>query len=234
VTRYAIYFMPESEADRGTELATFGSRAIGYDVQSGVAVDFHDHAFYRQPEAHDWTESPRRYGFHATLKAPFELAEGQSVDGLLSAAALFASRCAPVEFGRLRVRAIGSFVALTLAKPTDEVNSFAAQCVREFEDFRAPMSAERREQKLTAHLTERQRANVDAWGDPFVFDDFRFHMTLTGRLHGRDNVKRAVTVLSKIYGKIDGPVTLGALTVAEQTQPDARFRVRARFALTGD
>jgi putative phosphonate metabolism protein len=229
VTRYAIYFVPEPE----TELATFGSRAIGYDAQSGVDVEFHDHAFFRQPEARERTESPRRYGFHATLKAPFELAEGLSIEELLSAAELFAARHAPVELGRLRVRAIGSFLALTMTKPADEVNTFAAQCVREFDAFRAPMSAADRERRLAAQLTEQQRANVDEWGYPFVFDDFRFHMTLTGRLHGRDNVKQAVAALSAIYAGVDGPITLCALAVAEQSRRDARFRVRARFEMTG-
>ena len=68
MTRYAIYFMPNSEDDHGTELATFGSRAIGYDVQSGVDVDFHDHAFYHQPEAHDWTENKVAFPFFTGKK----------------------------------------------------------------------------------------------------------------------------------------------------------------------
>ena len=35
-------------------------------------------------------------------------------------------------------------------------------------------------------VTERQASNLDRWGYPYVFDDFRFHMTLTGPLTADD------------------------------------------------
>ena len=72
--RYALYYAPPAE----TALWRFGSAVLGYD-----AVTAEDIAF-TVPQACDpaaWAEltaEPRRYGFHATLKAPFELATGRS------------------------------------------------------------------------------------------------------------------------------------------------------------
>lgn len=229
MTRHAIYFMPEP----GTPLARFGMRAIGYDADSGVDVAFHEHPFFRHPEIAAWTESPRRYGFHATLKAPFELAPGKTREDLLTAAQSFAAGRAVVELGNLRVRAIGSFVALTVKESSGAVDVLAADCVRAFEPFRAPPSAADLERRLSANLSEDQRANVDAWGYPYVFDAFRFHMTLTGRLRGRETVKRAVTALSEIYAAIDAPVAISHVTVAEQASRESRFRMIGRFPTSG-
>ena len=79
--RYAIYFTPPP----GSDLHRFGSAVLGYDCVTGakltppadIAVD-----------AEEWrrlTEEPRRYGFHATLKAPFRLAPGTTEAGLIDA-----------------------------------------------------------------------------------------------------------------------------------------------------
>src|SRR5580765_1319177 len=80
--RYAIYFAPPET----TALWQAGCRWLGRDPCSG--------AQHPQPEVEGWsaerivqiTASPRMYGFHATLKPPFRLAEGRTVAELASAA----------------------------------------------------------------------------------------------------------------------------------------------------
>lgn len=72
--RYALYYTPAADS----ALWRFGSATLGYDAITG-----RDIAFAVPPgcEALDWQEliaEPRRYGFHATLKAPFELANGRN------------------------------------------------------------------------------------------------------------------------------------------------------------
>jgi Protein of unknown function (DUF1045) len=67
--RYAIYFVPAA----GSDLYRFGSSILGYDCYTGEAVTHPDDV---TGDAASWcsiTEEPRRYGFHATLKAPFHL-----------------------------------------------------------------------------------------------------------------------------------------------------------------
>lgn len=226
--RYSIYYVPEPDAPLGV----FGMRALGYDMASGVDVDFHDHPFYQGNNAKEWTESPRKYGFHATLAAPFELAEGREIHELVAAVKAFAEKQPPVDVGRLRVRAIGSFVALTPAGDAQGVVELAGAAVRAFEPFRAPLTDADRERRLTANLTDAHRAYLDEWGYPYVFDLFRYHMTLTGRLRGRETVRKAVAALSELYAPLDTPLTIASLVVAEQPSRDHRFRVHERVALT--
>ncbi|HEY0291217.1 MAG TPA: DUF1045 domain-containing protein, partial [Hansschlegelia sp.] len=86
--RYAIYYAPAP----GTPLWSFGSSVLGYDAATGAA---------KPPLAppgvgpEDWariTAQPRRYGFHATLKAPFHLTAGRTEAELLAMAANFAAQ----------------------------------------------------------------------------------------------------------------------------------------------
>ena len=83
------------------------------------------------------TESPRHYGFHATLKAPFALADGTTRGELAAALEGFAARSAGFEMAPLQLGDIDGFLALTLARDEPALQQLADYCVREFDRFRA-------------------------------------------------------------------------------------------------
>src|SRR6185436_2860333 len=92
VARYAIYHTPPPDSP----LAAFGAGVIGYDCFARSDVP------HRSIEGIDpavlalSTVEPRRYGFHATLMAPFCLADGTDEDGLANAFSAFASSQFPI------------------------------------------------------------------------------------------------------------------------------------------
>jgi putative phosphonate metabolism protein len=181
--RYAIYYA----APRGNALDRFGSEHLGYDAWSGSDLPFPDGV------PADWrelTNDPRKYGFHATLKPPFVLAPGTSESELVAACADFARTPRPIPVIAPVVDSISGFIAVIPAQPSDELVQLAADCVRAFDPFRAPLTAEDRARRKPELLTQRQRDYLDRWGYPYVMDEFRFHMTLTGRLPNdlRDSV----------------------------------------------
>ena len=67
--RFAIYFVPPA----GTALYRFGAAVLGYDCYTGEDVERLRDSGLTQAEWAALTAEPRRYGFHATLKAPFRL-----------------------------------------------------------------------------------------------------------------------------------------------------------------
>ena len=74
-----------------------------------------DDPIFLDPASLGWTAAPRRYGFHATLKAPFHLAEGRSAPELEAALHGFAS----TEHGfdiTMNMALFGGFLALVLAE----------------------------------------------------------------------------------------------------------------------
>src|SRR5512139_14059 len=92
--RYAIYFA----AGAGSALSRFGAELLGYDAHTGNELPFPDEARRAAPDWRDITSDPRKYGFHATLKAPMALAPGRTEAELVAACAAFAgmARAIPV------------------------------------------------------------------------------------------------------------------------------------------
>jgi len=222
--RYAIYFAPPATSP----LWRFGAAVIGYDAETGATVAPPE---LRRFDAERWREitaEPRRYGFHATLKAPFRLAEGRSEDDLGAACAAFAAERTRFACAGVELSAIGRFLALKPASPCAALDRLAGAAVKAFDGFRAPMSAAEREKRLRAPLTARQQDHLARWGYPYVLEDFRFHMTLTGPL---DDAERALAEaeLAELFTASggDGPLIVGGIALYRQTA--GPFRLLARF-----
>src|SRR5258708_19714311 len=77
--RYAIYFVPAAD----TALYRFGAAALGYDCFTGADIATLDALPVDAGAWRELTREPRRYGFHATLKAPFHLAAGPTEPKLI-------------------------------------------------------------------------------------------------------------------------------------------------------
>jgi putative phosphonate metabolism protein len=226
--RYAIYFTLPSEAPLGR----FGAQALGYDCADAADVPQLSIDGIAPDTLVSLTAEPRRYGFHATLAAPFRLGNGREAE-LLAAAAAFAQTQSPVRLGALAVTRIGAFVALCPTHKQPALAELEAACVHGFHPFRAPMTAAERERRLKAALTPHQIALMDRWGYPYVLDQYRFHMTLTGPLPAgqRDEVARA---FAQAYAPLaDDPVEIDAISVMRQDDASSRFRVVGRFSFTG-
>lgn len=226
--RYAIYYTPPPFS----ALARFGSGVIGYDCFDAVDVT---HARLEGIDAtvHKlMTVDPRRYGFHATIVAPFHLGK-HSEDDLIAAASDYATRTRPARLGSLAMSAIGDFIALVPAEASEGISKLAANCLNAFDEYRAPLTAADRERRLKSKLSAHQIELMDRWGYPYVLDEYRFHMTLTGALPDnlrdmfRDALERAFAERAGDTFEID------AISVMRQDDAGARFRVLRRCRLRG-
>jgi putative phosphonate metabolism protein len=174
--RYALYLTPPS-SHRLTQVA---SRWLGRDAFSGRTFEPACAGAFSAAEIARHTESPRRYGFHGTLKAPFALADPEDHPDFLAALMNFCSARERFAMPRLAVTQLGPFFALTPAEPSDDLQSIADDVVRDFDHFRAPLTDADIARRAPERLTETERAYLKRWGYPYVFEAFRFHMTLTG------------------------------------------------------
>jgi len=185
-TRYAVYFVPGAD----TALWRFGCEVLGRDAYSGEDVAQWHPPGYAAETWHAMTADPRFYGFHATLKAPFRLAEGRDEAGLVAALAAFARKRKPVDLGPRTIRPIPSsnpdraFLALVPASPPPCLADLEGAIVRHFDDWRAALTPAEIERRNPGRLNERQRRYLDAHGYPYVLEEFRFHMTLTAAVEG--------------------------------------------------
>jgi putative phosphonate metabolism protein len=226
--RYAIYFI----APPGSDLDRFGAQLLGYDGRSGADLPFPDDVMRIVPDWRDLTGDPRKYGFHATLKAPIPLAPGKTEAALVAGCATFAATPRPIPMIRPVVDSISGFIAVIPAERSAEMERLAADCVREFDGFRAPLTPEDRARRNPSALTARQRDHLDRWGYPYVMEDFRFHMTLTGRIEaGR---RKPVMAMLRDRFAVLGLKTLAIdrIAVCRQDDADSRFKLLDQFVLT--
>jgi hypothetical protein len=104
----------------------------------------------------------------------------------------------------------------------------------EFDEFRRPAEAAELARRRRAGLTPRQEALLVRWGYPHVFDEWRFHLTLTGRIS--DDAERetvAAAVRQRFAGVIERPLPVTDLCIFRQPAPGRSFTVLARFRLGG-
>ncbi len=226
--RYAVYFVPAADS----ALYRFGSMVLQYDCYTGAAM-LPPEEFIG--EAHEWhraTAEPRRYGFHATLKPPFHLSPAATEAQLISALQSFAALGRRVGTIRPAVQALSGFIAVVPAENSLEVNALAADCATIFDAFRAPMSARERARRVAAGLNRSQVANLDRWGYPYLFDDFRFHMTLTGEIAAARR-SAMIATLRRIFQRFvgDHSVAVDRLALLKQERGDAPFRVISHVSL---
>ncbi len=221
--RYAIFQTPTGS------LAAFGAAWLGWDSASGAAVLQPDVGAIDVAAV---TATPRRYGFHGTLKAPFRMAQSADLVGLQQAAAAFASAHASFEIGEMELVQDSGFVALRPAREQPVLRDFAANTVMAFDPFRAPLTDAEIDRRRQARLTDRQDRQMRDWGYPYIFDDFQFHLTLSGPLLPEHASAVIALLRSDLIPIVPNPFIIDAITLMGQDS-DGLFHQIDRYALTG-
>lgn len=219
--RFAIYYVPPEGP-----LADFGAKWLGWDVVTGREVPGFD-----VPGLHDITMTPRKYGFHGTLKPPFRLKEGQALEALEAAVSDLAGVLSPAVCDGLKLTQLGRFLALTPFGPLDGLQSIAGACVRDLDGFRAPASEAEFARRRKAGLSDRQEALLTQWGYPYVFEEFRFHLTLSGRLP-KEDLRGWTDMVREYMPDLPAPFVADQIALCGERQ-DGYFELIHRYTLTG-
>ena len=226
--RHAIYYAPRADS----ALWAKASAWLGYDAYAGERRERPALPGLTGLDLEALTADPRGYGFHATLKAPFELAADRGEAELLAAAERGAARLAPFEVP-IAPDALGRFLAFRLQQASPEMQALHTLSVREFDGFREALSDADLARRRKAPLTPEQDARLVEWGYPYIFEDFRFHMTLTGAI-GEDAVRRRVLdALREHFAPETGPHLFDGIAVFRQDDRQAPFRILERFSFGG-
>ncbi|WFE76005.1 DUF1045 domain-containing protein [Roseinatronobacter sp. S2] len=220
--RFAIYYTPPA----GSALAHAGAAWLGWDADKGCAMAHPDLGL----DLAALTETPRKYGLHGTLKPPMALA--CPVPDFLDAVETLAGDMDPVALGRLRLRPMDGFLAIMPETQPRALGDAAARIVQDLDPYRAPLSEHDIARRRKAGLTARQDALLLRWGYPYVMDEFRFHVTLSGK---RDPAQMA-DALRAAHAWFDPALAedhhLDALCVFGEGA-DGRFHLVTRFAMRG-
>jgi putative phosphonate metabolism protein len=229
-TRYAIYFAPE----RFSPWWLFGAHWLGRDECDGAALPQPLLDGFEPGELSNLTAEPRRYGFHATLKAPFRLAAGCSETTLLSRLEALAQTLVPVPLGPLRIAMLSDFVALVPDVVTADLQDLASSCVIRLDDLRGPIAQGDLLKRQAHRLDEREAELLALHGYPYVMERFRLHLTLSGPLVA-DTAQRIEQVAASHVAHLNtvAPLTLDRLCVFVEKTSGATFQRIADVVLQG-
>lgn len=228
--RFALYYAPAPSS----ALWRHGSIWLGRDAATGATLDA-DIGGLDPERRHAVTHAARRYGFHATLKAPMALdatLEGKDLDRALAA---WAAAHAPVTVGRIVLKPIGGFLALVPERQSEALTAFAGRVVADFDGFRAPLSAEDRARRhASAALTPRQAELLDRYGYPYVMEEFLFHMTVCDSVEGAVQAEVMAAAERWFAPVLAEEIVLDRISLFHEAEQGAPFLRRRDYLLTGE
>lgn len=220
--RHAIYFTPDPQG----LLHRLGSQWLGRD-----AINWKTFSEQPDPRLPALTADARRYGFHGTLKPPFRLKEGTGYPSLEAATRRISSQHVAFSAGSLALKVIDGFLALAPETECEALDHLSADCVRHLDDFRRPANEDEIARRRAAGLTKRQDAHLLRWGYPYVFDDFRFHMTLSCKLSSEDRSWVWPLAQSHFAAVLGKPIDIDAISLVTEPSDGADFMVEQRLPL---
>ncbi|MCU1529096.1 MAG: hypothetical protein JWP75_2859 [Frondihabitans sp.] len=226
--RVAIYAVPGTGSQDPTArlLKQRAESWLGRRVD-GLAPDPDLPTGWTREAADAITVDARRYGFHGTLKAPFRLAEGSTLERLDQDVERFAATRAAVEIPHLALTRMGSFFALTPGEAAPELHALTDALVEAFDGYRAPATEAEIARRDPAALSPRRRELLETWGYPYVFDEFRFHLTVTDRIPTDRQLEVHATLADWFADCLGRPIAIESLALLTESEPGAPFRLHS-------
>ncbi|MYF89607.1 MAG: DUF1045 domain-containing protein, partial [Boseongicola sp. SB0676_bin_33] len=123
------------------------------------------------------------------------------------------------------------FLALTPVGDAPALQCLAHNLVAELDWLRATPTGAELARRRAARLTSSQEANLLRWGYPYVMDEFRFHMTLTGKLTGT-RCLLAETAIRNRLPELPRPFDMAEIALVGE-RADGMFHTLNRYALIG-
>lgn len=226
--RYAVYFAPR----QGSAHDAFGSRWLGRDARSGSPLPQPTSPELDAARLAGLTAAARRYGLHATLKPPFRLISPEALPQLDCRLHALAAAQSAFSF-RVAVASLGDFLAWRPVDQHDRIAAIAAACVTELDDLRRLPPVEEIERRRAVGLSTRQEALLLRWGYPYLFDEYRCHITLTDRLTGADAAHVRACLESSCRGFIEEPLVFDALALFVEEDAADGFRHIRSYGFDG-
>jgi putative phosphonate metabolism protein len=231
--RVAAYYAPEED----DPLWAAGNAWLGRDPETGATLSQPPVPGIADAGIADLgmteiTAEPRRYGFHATLKPPMNVATSWAA--VVADAERLADRIAPFDLPPLAVANLSGFLALRETRHAPPLHAFADSCIEALDRHRAPPSPEELAQRRAGEpLSAEQERMLARWGYPAAFATWRFHMTLSRRLDDAGRARIGAAAEAWFRDALAVPRRVASLCLFTQREPGAPFMLARRLPLRG-
>lgn len=222
IPRVAVYYAPALSDPLWPAACAW----LGRDPETAATLPQPD-----LPDIHAVTADARLYGFHCTLRPPMRLRT--NYQAFVDDAATLARGLAPFAMPRLHVADLSGFLAVQEAEPCPALRALADACVAGTDRHRAPPDEAELARRRKGGLSAAREANLLRWGYPGVFDEWRFHMTLTRRLTDAERAVFLPSARAHLAGALPHPRRVEDVCVFTQAGPGAAFTIAERLPMRG-
>jgi putative phosphonate metabolism protein len=226
--RVAVYFAPRFDSDWWNA----GTEWLGRCAHTGNEQPARSSKHIDESQFAALTKDPRRYGWHATLKPPFRLATGVHYPQFRHALVHLAKQHHAFELPPLRVGLLGDFLALRPVHRSQELELLANDCVTHLQPLASSLTDEEMARRRGKPLTPAQDELLQSWGYPWVLQEFRFHLSLTGSIAHLDGTQReSITAMAEQhFGKL-GPLQVDHVSIFIEPVPGEPFMLADQIAV---
>jgi len=217
----------------GAPLCHLGNRWLGRDALSGQLFA-QPKVLGLEPETlRELTRIPARQGLQATLMSLFRLKPPLTEIDLRTALADFCSRQHPVALPPFALCHFDGAFSLCPGRHSPALQALAARCTRAFDRLRAPLNPSDLARYKAQPLNGQEKRNLELWGDPYVFEQFRFAFPLTGRMAEGRQKELVYSALQDIFSPaLAQPVVVDSLYLYVEPEHGQPLCGVHRFPLT--
>ena len=231
--RVAIYFLPK----KNSSLENFGKNLLGRDINKKKKISltrrqkyFINRGFTYFDELKDYCEQPAKYGFHATLKAPFRLKRNVKTKNFYDVISHIAAQHSRFKIKGLKIVYSKKFTFITSRKPNKLLINLENDLVKHLDTFRAELNKTEIKKRIPDSLTFKQNKYLKEWGYPFVFDQFKFHMTLMNQNNNKLSNKQKLELEKLIYKTSNNVIEFNEISLLGENK-NGHFEEIKRFKL---
>ena len=231
--RVAIYFLPK----KNSSLENFGKNLLGRDINKKKKISltrrqkyFINRGFTYFDELKDYCEQPAKYGFHATLKAPFRLKRNVKTKNFYDVISHIAVQHSRFKIKGLKIVYSKKFTFITSRKPNKSLINLENDLVKHLDTFRAELNKTEIKKRIPDSLTFKQNKYLKEWGYPFVFDQFKFHMTLMNQNNNKLSNKQKLELEKLIYKISNNVIEFNEISLLGENK-NGHFEEIKRFKL---
>jgi len=231
--RVAIYFLPK----KNSSLENFGKNLLGRDINKKKKISltrrqkyFINRGFTYFDELKDYCEQPAKYGFHATLKAPFRLKRNVKTKNFYDVISHIAAQHSRFKIKGLKIVYSKKFTFITSRKPNKLLINLENDLVKHLDTFRAELNKTEIKKRIPDSLTFKQNKYLKEWGYPFVFDQFKFHMTLLNQNNNKLSNKQKLELEKLIYKISNNVIEFNEISLLGENK-NGHFEEIKRFKL---
>jgi hypothetical protein len=215
--RYAIYFCPTGDTALGRLGHDWLAESTPAPELPGISAERRNALLVKV----------RRYGWHATIRAPFTPLAEVAYDDVRRAVISVANACASFELP-LRINHLAGFLALRPPVDEDSPRQLAATCLGALLPLCAAPSGEVLERRSTG-LDAHEISLLQSHGYPYVLDRYRFHLTLSAPATEPEEQAMRHWLEPRVAEL--PPTRVDALSICGEVTPGSAFELIERIAL---